>query len=114
IEDGGQPLAQFVQPVRIEREAAGEFMAAEVREAIGDALELRVKVDGRNAARRSDAAVALDRHRQRRPVILVRDPAGREAENTFVPVLAGEDESSVAELPRRPVTSAHLGNLAAE
>src|ERR1044071_6995229 len=81
---------------RGEREAAGEFVSAEVEEEIVDARQLFVEIDRRNAASRSDAEIPFDRHRQRRTVIAVRDPAGGQAENAAMPRFAGENQNAFA------------------
>jgi hypothetical protein len=63
-----------------------------------DRLELLVKIDRRNAPSRSHRQIPFDADRQRGPVIPLRDASRRESENAFVPVVAGENEDSVAEL----------------
>src|SRR5205823_2111986 len=67
-------------------------MAAEVREEIVYGVELRVEIDRRDAARRADAEVAVDRDRQRRPMVALGDAAGGQSDHAAVPSLPRHDD----------------------
>src|ERR1051326_373217 len=87
-----QACAQLIEISSFEREAAGELVAAEVREELVYRVELRVKIDRRNAPRGADAEVAVDRDRQRRAVIALGDAARGQADDAAVPSLARDDD----------------------
>src|SRR5438067_1296694 len=88
-----QPRPQCIEVAPLQREAARERMAAEVREEIVYGVELRVKVDRRDAARRADAEVAVvDRDRQRRPMVALGDAAGGQSNDAAMPSLPRHDD----------------------
>src|SRR5438067_2622176 len=57
-----------------------------------------MQIDGWNAARRSDHRFAVDRHYERRTVVLLGEAASGESDHPFVPVFPGENENTVARL----------------
>ena len=75
IEFFGESLAQLVHARSLKREAACERVSAKVFEDIGNRLELRVQIDGRNAARGTDRSLIFNRDHQRRAMIFLRDAA---------------------------------------
>src|SRR5207247_1386386 len=89
-----KPIAQQVEIAPLQREAARVVVSAEVREEIGHRFELLVEVDGGDAPRRAGAAIAVDADDERRAVVLLCDSPGGEADDAFVPVLAGKDENA--------------------
>ena len=78
----------------MEREATGEVVSAEVREEIAHPFQLIVKIDRRNASRRTGSLIAIDGYHQRGTMKLLRDSPRRESDHSAVPVFAGEHEDA--------------------
>ena len=109
-----QALAKLRNVSRGQRESACELVTAEMREQPADRGELLVKVDRRDAAARADGLLTVDRDREGGPIALLRDASGRESEDAFVPLVAGQDEDALAarNLPRRNLADLALDLLA--
>ena len=80
---------------------------AERREEAAAAVEARVQVDLREAARRALAGFASRGDQQRRPGETLGNFRGHDADDAGVPARVGEDEGAVAEHPRGVLDEPH-------
>ncbi len=84
----------------MENPAAWECPPSDVKRSAA-AVETRVQVDRRDAARRSLAGLVPRRDQQRGTVEALGDLCGDDADDAGVPPRVGEDQGAVAEHPRR-------------
>ena len=93
--DGGEPLAELLQPVAPDGEPRGHVMTAVSLEQIATREQSRVQVESRDAAARALADVAVERDEERGASVSLHHSRRDDADNAGMPAVAHQNEPGI-------------------